>query len=143
MKTVKDLLKEKGDFVARIDQNDSCLNAIREMNMRRISYIVVMDKENVLGIFTARDVLKKLASLECDPESNLVKDAMTSPIVACRLETTLDECREVMSIKQINHLPVLEGKKLVGIITGQDLLYSEIKEQKETIEQLNVFIHST
>ncbi len=141
MKTVKDVLKHKGEFVACISKDSTCLTAIREMNMRRIGAVVVTENEKVIGVFTERDVLVNFASTDYNPTKTTVGEVMTTSVAFCKLDTTLDECREVMIMKRIRRLPVLEEEKLVGIITAGDLLASQVKQQQETIEYLNAYIH--
>ena len=69
-----------------------------------------------------------------------VSDVMTSPVAVCRLDTSLDECTEVMTRKRIRHLPVVSKGKLVGIVTSGDILAQQVVKHEETIEYLNQYL---
>ncbi len=134
---VKDILAKKGPFVASISRNDSVLEAAKEMNARRIGALVVTDGDNVVGIFTERDVMTRVVALQLDPVKTRVEQVMTCPVACCRPDSTLAECRQVMTDKRIRHLPVVENNKLAGIVTSGDVLAKEVAEQQETIDDLH------
>jgi len=133
---VKDILAKKGSFVASVKRNQTVLEAAREMNARRIGALVVTDADNVVGIFTERDVMTRVVALQLDPAATRIEQVMTCPVACCRPETTLDECREVMTTKRIRHLPVVDNGKLVGIITSGDVMAKAVDEQREKIDRL-------
>jgi len=133
---VKDILAKKGAFVASIGRDRSVLEAAREMNARRIGALVVVDGDHVVGIFTERDVMTRVVALQLDPGKTKIEQVMTCPVACCRLDTSLAECREVMTSKRIRHLPVVENNKLVGIVTSGDVLAKEVAEQHQRISDL-------
>ncbi len=137
MATVKDILHKKGAFVAPISKSHTVLAAAKEMNTRRIGALVVTDGDNVVGIFTERDILTRVVAAELDPGKTSVGQVMTSPVACCQLDTTLEECKEVMTRERIRHLPVVEQSELAGIVTSGDLLAHEAAQQKETINGLH------
>ncbi len=118
---VKHILAKKGWFVASIGKDQTILDAAREMNARKIGALVVTEAGNVVGIVTERDIMTKVVVPQLDPGKTTVKEVMTSPVACCRLDTSLDECREVMTDKRIRHLPVVEQGRLVGIVTAGDI----------------------
>ncbi len=134
---VKDILAKKGAFVASIGRDHSVLEAAREMNARRIGALVVTDGDNVVGIFTERDVMTRVVALQLDPGATKVEQVMTCPVACCRPDSPLAECREVMTSRRIRHLPVVENNKLVGIVTSGDVLAKEVVEQQERIDGLH------
>jgi len=141
MKLVKEILRKKGNFVATIDRDASCLKAVRDMNMRKIGSVVVKKEEKIVGIFTERDILVKLAANDWTPGTHTVEEIMSSPVAICRMDTTVEECRDVMTSKRIRHLPVIDEEgKLEGIISSGDILASEITHKEDTIEYLNQYI---
>ena len=141
MPTVKDILDKKGVTVASIDKNDSVLQSAQKMNDQHIGSLVVLDGDNVVGIFTERDVLTRVVAAGFDPQKITLGEVMTTPIACCRLDTSLEECRDVMTKKRIRHLPVVEENRLLGIITSGDIMAQRIDSHKETIQYLHEYIY--
>jgi CBS domain-containing protein len=133
---VSEILAKKGPFVASIGADQTVLEAAREMNARRIGSLVVTDGDNVVGIFTERDVMTRVVALQLDPAGTKVSQVMTCPVACCRPDTTLDECRAVMTSKRIRHLPVVDNGKLVGIVTSGDIMARHVAQQTEKISDL-------
>lgn len=140
MTAVQDILAEKGRFVACIQKSASVLEAAREMNARRIGALVAMDGDAIAGIITERDVLMKVVAAQRDPQIVTVADVMSTPVACCKPQTTVAECRGVMTSKRIRHLPVVDNGKLVGIITIGDIMAREVADHQETIEYLQQYI---
>jgi CBS domain-containing protein len=134
---VKNILAKKGSFVASISRTHTVLDAAKEMNARRIGALVVTDEDNVVGIFTERDVMTRVVALQLDPGKTRVEQVMTCPVACCRSDSSLAECRQVMTNKRIRHLPVVDENKLVGIVTSGDVLANAVEEQRETIDDLH------
>ena len=141
MATVQDLLDHKGSSVARVMKDQSVLDATVVMNDRRVGSVVVCEGENVVGIFTERDVLTRVVAAQLDPAATEVSSVMTSPLACCIPETTLDECKAVMTEKRIRHLPVVKDDRLLGIITSGDILAREKAKHKQTIKYLKQYIY--
>jgi CBS domain-containing protein len=140
MATVQSILMGKGAHVVSIGVADSALAAARLMNQRGIGGLVVTDGDRVIGIVTERDILRRVVATQRDPGATLVRDVMTAPVACCRPDTTLAECRGVMTNKRIRHLPVVDDKGLCGIVTIGDLLAHEVTEHEATIQYLNSYI---
>lgn len=134
---VKEILAKKGSFVASIEKGRSVLDAAREMNALRIGGIVVTEGDNVIGIFTERDIMTRVVALQLDPAATKVEQVMTCPVACCRPDSTLAECRGVMTAKRIRHMPVVDEGKLVGILTSGDILAKEVADQQEAIKDLS------
>ncbi len=143
MKTVRNLLDHKGRHVSSISAADTALEAAHRMNDQRIGSLVVIADGKVIGIITERDILTRIVAVERDPSATRVEEIMSHPVACCRLDTTVEECRSVMTVKRIRHLPVVEEGRLMGIITSGDILASEIQEHKTTIEYLNEYLYSS
>lgn len=140
MGLVKEVIDKKGAFVATISKSSNTLEAARKMNEHRIGALVVIENEQVIGIFTERDILTQVVAAQKDPQGCKVGDLMSSPVACCRLDTTTDECRAVMTRRRIRHLPVVEDGKLLGIVTIGDLTARQVKEHKDTIHYLTEYI---
>jgi signal-transduction protein with cAMP-binding, CBS, and nucleotidyltransferase domain len=143
MKTVKEVIAKKGEFVESIEKHSSVYDAAQRMNERKIGALVVTEKDSVIGIFTERDILQRVVAARGKPEDIRVGDVMTSPVACCKHSTTLEECTGVMTEKRIRHLPVVEEGRLCGIITSGDILAHRVTEHQETIEYLNQYIFGT
>ena len=141
MRTVRDVLSKKGPDVAAVCRTASVMEAARLMSDRRIGALVVTDGENVVGVFTERDLMNRVVAVQRPADVTQVGDVMTSPCACCRPETTLAECRDVMSAKRIRHLPVVEGGRLCGMVSTGDVLAAEAKNQETTIEYLHQYIY--
>lgn len=139
MPSVRDLLATKGTDVATIEPNKSILDAVTLMNDRRIGAVVVVEGEKVVGIFTERDLLTRIVGQK-DPATTLVGDAMTRKLAVCTHDTKIESCRSAMSRSKIRHLPVIEGGKLVGLISSGDILARELEAQAETIKYLHEYM---
>ena len=141
MKTVSDILKKKGNFVAAVKIKNTVLEATQEMNERRIGSVVVCDQDKVVGIFTERDILTRVVAAQLDPATATVDQVMTAPIACCTPDTTLEELKSVITEKRIRHIPVVEDDKLMGIITIGDILAQEKVQRIETIKYLKEYIY--
>ena len=140
MSTVQSVLSKKGGQVVTIGAGDTALMAATLMNERGIGGLVVLDGDRVAGMFTERDILRRVVAMRRDPAATPVRDVMTSPVAYCRRETTLDECRAVMTEKRIRHLPVVDESGVCGIVTIGDLMAHEVTDQEATIQYLNEYI---
>ena len=141
MATVKDILDKKNSSVASISKSNVVLDAAKKMNDSRIGSLVVTEGDNVVGIFTERDILTRIVAAGRNPGNTPVGEVMSAPVACCRRDTTLEECRAVMTQKRIRHLPVVEEKKLLGIITSGDILARKVDAHEETIRYLNEYIY--
>ena len=140
MAIVQSILGKKGGQVVSIGAGETVLVAASLMNERTIGGLVVTDGERVVGIFTERDILRRVVAQRKDPAATLVRDVMTAPVACCRPDTSLAECRSVMTEKRIRHLPVVERERLCGIVTIGDLMAQEVGEHQATIEYLQSYI---
>jgi CBS domain-containing protein len=140
MSTVQSVLAKKGGQVVTIGVADTALVAATLMNERAIGGLVVLDGGRVAGMFTERDILRRVVAMRRDPATTPVREVMTSPVAYCRRETTLDECRAVMTEKRIRHLPVVDEKGVCGIVTIGDLMAHDVTDQQATIQYLNEYI---
>lgn len=136
MPTVKDILAAKGRDVVSLTDTASVLDAARLMNERGIGGVAVMREGNMVGIFTERDVLRRVVAEHRDPAAMPLRDVMTERVVTCRPEATLDECIAVMTAKRIRHLPVVDDSGLCGMISSGDVLAFQLEDQQATIRYL-------
>lgn len=141
MAIVQSILSRKGREVVTIDALSTVLQAAELMNEKRIGGLVVHEGGRMVGIFTERDILRRVVATRRDPTATPVRDVMTSPVATCRPESALEECRSFMTEKRIRHLPVVDDGGLCGIVTIGDLMAQEAGEYEATIEYLSDYIH--
>jgi CBS domain-containing protein len=142
MTTVQRLLDSKGPGVWSVSPDDNVSGAIKEMAVKDVGALLVMDGDNPVGMFTERDYARNVFLKGKSSPETPVRDVMAKPIIFVRPEQTVDECMSVMTRKRIRHLPVLDDGVLVGMVSIGDLVKSVIEEQQHTIEQLEEYIHS-
>jgi IMP dehydrogenase len=140
MATVQDILGRKGGEVVTMVGGESALSAARLMNERGIGGVVVTEGDAVVGIFTERDVLRRVVAEQKDPAAVTLSDVMTSPVITCRPEARVEECMALFTEKRVRHLPVVDDDGLRGLITSGDLLAHQVQEQKDTIQYLNSYV---
>jgi len=137
MATARTILRHKGEEVITCGPAATVLEAAHVMNEHGIGSVVVTDGGKVVGVFTERDVLRRVVAEQQDPGTTKVRDVMTTPVITCGPDTRIDECRAVISARRIRHLPIVEGDKLVGIVTSGDIHAQHLREQQEAIDYLN------
>ena len=130
MATLGDLLATKGHGVIAVQPSDTVLRAANLMNDRNIGGVVVLDGDRLAGIFTERDVLRRVVAQALNPAATPVAEVMTSPVITCRPDLTLEDCAAIMTTRNVRHLPVQDGRELVGVVTIRDLLAYKVSEQQ-------------
>jgi len=140
MSTVADVLRKKGSDVATVTPEHSVLDAAKIMHEKHIGSVLVLDGDNIVGIFTERDLMNRIVAEGKDPNATIVKAVMTERITCCTPESTLDACRTAMSTNKIRHVPVVNEGKLVGIISSGDILARELKDSEESLRYLHEYL---
>jgi CBS domain-containing protein len=141
MAQVRELLERKGSHVLTIGPAASVLQAALLMNEHRVGALVVVDGGRVAGMFTERDVLMRVVAERRDPEATRVSEVMTTSVVCCSPDTTVDEARGVMRDRRIRHLPVADGDgRLLGLISIGDLNAQLQAAQEQTVFLLTEYI---
>jgi len=137
MATVQKILDHKGTSVVTCKPSDTVLDSARLMNEHGIGGVVVVDGGNVVGIFTERDVMRRVVATKMDPAATRLLEVMTTPVISCEPTTDMDECRAIVTARRVRHLPVVKDGKLLGVITSGDILAQQLREQQEALEYLN------
>ena len=131
------------DPIAWLTPDDFVIDAAMMMNTRHIGSILVLDDDrHVLGVFTERDVMRRIVAEHRDPDTTRLAEVMTSPVACAQPNTTTDEMRAVMREKRIRHIPVVDedDDRVVGMISIGDLNQAEINTQVQTIRYLQQYI---
>ena len=143
MATAQQLINVKGAAVASLPSTATVLEAAQLMNDRHIGSVLVIDRNRLVGIFTERDVLRRIVAEEKSPSTTTLKDVMTRQVACASAHTTLDEIRRAMREQRIRHMPVLDGSEVVGMISIGDLNKAEHDGQAETIRYLEQYMSVT
>lgn len=141
MTTVRQLLDQKGRNIWSIHPDATVFDAITKMAEKDTGSLVVMDGDELVGIITERHYARNVVLKGKTSPAIPVRDIMERRVAIARPEHTVEQCMTFMSEKRVRHLPVLEGKKPIGIISIGDLVKSLIGDQKFTIDQLEHYIH--
>jgi CBS domain-containing protein len=141
MTTVQQLLDQKGHKVWSVSPDDSVFDAIKLMADRELGSVLVVKDGALVGIFTERHYARNVFLKGLASPTTSVGNVMARRVICARPQQTVEECMAVMTEKRVRHLPVLDRKKLVGLISIGDLIKSKIADQKFTIEQLVDYIH--
>ncbi len=110
------------------------------MAERAVGSLLVMDAGKIAGIVTERDYARKVILLGRSSETTTVGEVMTTEVITATIAQTVKECMALMTEKRIRHLPVVEGDKVIGLISIGDLVQAIISDQQQEIEQLESYI---
>jgi CBS domain-containing protein len=142
MPTVHTVLQGKRSQVHTISSGATVAEAVQKMNDLRIGALVVKDGGHVVGIFTERDVLRRVVAQDRVPNQTIVAEVMTTDIVCCRPEHDVDEVGALMQERKVRHVPVIDGDNdLLGIVSMGDVNACHASSQASQIEFLNEYIY--
>jgi len=140
MLLVKHLLAEKGDRVFAIAPDEPVLAAVRMMADRYVGALLVMQGDELAGIVSERDYARKVILKGRSSADTPVRDIMTASVITVTPDDTTDTCMRICTEQHVRHLPVVEGKKVVGVLSIGDLVKAVISAQSREIEQLQRYI---
>jgi CBS domain-containing protein len=141
MTTVQQVLDSKGSDVLYISPDATVFDAIARMAERDVGSLVVMDGDELVGVLTERHYARNVFLKGRSSPKTLVREVMEEDVFIARPEQSVEQCMALMTDRRVRHLPVLEGKKLIGIISIGDLVKSIINEKEFIIDQLEHYIH--
>lgn len=137
---IKEVLASKGSEVFSVSPHATVAVAVAEMDSRGVGSLLVIADELPVGIITERDVLKRVVAARRDPEKTNVSEVMTREVVAIHPEATVADAMSLVDAKRCRHLPVVDGGKVVGIISSGDLAHWESRHHKVQIQHLVDYI---
>jgi CBS domain-containing protein len=140
MSTVRDLLARKGTNVVSVTPEQTVLDAAHLMNEKGIGGVVVMTGSTLVGIFTERDIMRRVVAATRDPATTVVGDVMTADCMTITADVQIAVCRAMMSSKRVRHFPVVHDGGLVGMVTSGDILAFEVLQAEAQIEQLEKYV---
>jgi len=137
-----DVLRTKGSVIHSVNPQATVLSAIQKMNQHKLGALVVMHRDRAVGMFTERDVLRRVVGEERDPASVTVAEVMTSDVICVGPMTDIDEISAIMQQRRIRHVPVCDvDQELLGLISIGDLNAFHASNQEAHIQFLNEYIY--
>lgn len=140
LKTVKQILEEKGHEIWSVSPDDNVYDALKKMAEKNIGALLVLEGEDLVGIISERDYARKVMLKGKSSMDTPVKDVMTPRVLYVRINQPIEDCMALMTDKRIRHLPVFDEDKLVGVISIGDVVKAIISHQEFVIEQLENYI---
>jgi CBS domain-containing protein len=141
-RTVEQVLARKPQRLLSVAPDASVFDALTLLARHDVGALVVIDGERLVGIFSERDYARQVVLQGKTSRETRVRDIMTPKVVCVRPGQNLQDCMVLMTERRIRHLPVLDHKKVVGVISIGDVVKEVIAEQQVMIEQLEQYIHS-
>eukprot|EP01041_Mallomonas_annulata_P019904 gene19904-39451_t len=136
MRPILELLEKQGGAIWSLSPGDSVYNALEMLADCNVGALMVMDGDKLVGVFSERDYTRKIALAGRSSKDTQVKDIMTAQVLTVTPKTSTDDCMALMSQNKIRHLPVVDGSKVVGMVSIRDLMDNIIQDRELTITQL-------
>jgi CBS domain-containing protein len=142
MSQVKHLLESKGSKVFSIAPDEPVLEAIKHMAEHRVGALLVMRGEELIGVVSERDYARKVILQGRSSSQTAVSDIMSDAPLTVAPDTDVFDCMRLCTDSRVRHLPVMDGQRVVGVISIGDLVKAVIDAQAEEIEHLQRYITS-
>jgi CBS domain-containing protein len=141
MNFVSQILKNKGNKIWSIAPDETAYKALQIMAEENLGCLLVIDKRKVIGIFTERDYARKVILKGKSSKTTPVSELMTKEVLFVDPGTSVENCMALMTEKCVRHLPVMDKKQLVGLVTVGDVVKQLIVDQKFKIQELERYLH--
>jgi CBS domain-containing protein len=142
MLSVQQLLDQKPKGIFSVAPDDPVLTAIRKMADHHVGALLVMSADKLVGIVSERDYARKVVLLGRSSTETKVEAIMTSKVITVTPKQDANDCMRLMTDRRIRHLPVVNGERVVGVLSIGDLVRAVIEEQERTIADLETYIRS-
>jgi CBS domain-containing protein len=142
MKNVQQILISKPEQIFSVTSATSVLDSLQKMTEKNVSALLIMDGEELLGIFTERDYARKIVLQGKSSKDTPIGEVMTKNPIVVQPTDSIEHCMQTMTAKHIRHLPVQSQGKVTGMISIGDVVKFIIDDQKQTISQLESYINS-
>jgi CBS domain-containing protein len=140
MGRVADILRAKGSVIYSIRSDATVYDAVKSMVSHNVGSLLVVDGEDVKGILTERDYLREIVVKGRTSRETFVREIMSVEVVCIEAERAVDECMAIMTERRIRHLPVVNGGRLVGLVSIGDLVKQRAAEREVEIRYLTDYI---
>lgn len=140
MLKMNEFFKQKSLYT--IQTGTKILDAVNYMAEHNVGLIPVLDNEKLIGVFSERDLMRRVIAKGLDLSETKVDDIMTKELILAKSDESYEACLMKMNEAKIRHILIIENEKLLGVLSMRDLLEIDISAKKETIEVLNNYIYS-
>ena len=140
MRTVRDILQEKGSTVYTVSPRSTVYEALQMMADKNVGALMVMEQDKTVGLISERDYARKIVLKGKFSRDVPVEEIMSREIVRIGPDEDVEGCMELMTDKRIRHLPVFENEQLIGIVSIGDIVKTIIQHKEEIIKQLENYI---
>jgi CBS domain-containing protein len=141
MKSARQVLESKPtQAIFSVLPGATVYSALQLMAEKGIGALLVIEHEKIVGILSERDYARKVILMQRSSRDTQVRDIMTSAVIYVRADQSTDDCMALMTKHRLRHLPVMDGDKLIGMLSIGDLVKDIISEQRFIIEQLEHYI---
>ncbi len=142
MPTIRDILRNKGPQVHTIPVTATVLEAVHTMNQHRIGSLIVMEDAAIAGMFTERDILRRVIEEQRRPSEIPISEVMTREVIYTTLDTSIEDASRIMKDLRVRHIPVADEQgRLIGIISIGDLNAFHASAQEATIHSLHDYLY--
>ena len=136
MATIQGILAANGSRAIILPLDTSVLQAVKVMAEVNVGAVIAGNDDEVLGIFTERDLLRRIVVLDQNPSTVLLREVISYPLRSCQSRDDLRTCAEILSKSHIRHLAVVEGGALVGLVSLRDILATELQHSREKLQTI-------
>ena len=141
MSGVREILQNRELF--HVEENDSVASVVRRMAEVRVGAILVLNGGQLRGVFSERDLMKRVVLEKLDPELTAVKNVMSTDIATIDESASLEDAMEAMHAHNCRHLPVTRGARVVAFLSMRDLMHHELERKTEELHQMRAYIHGS
>ncbi|MEY3447118.1 MAG: hypothetical protein RIR45_1873 [Pseudomonadota bacterium] len=142
MRPILELLKKRDAANWSLNPDDSVFDALQHMANHNVGAMMVMQQDRLVGVLSERDYTRKIALAGKSSRETKVKDIMTANVLTVSPQTRTRDCMALMSQNKIRHLPIVDGGKVLGMISIRDIMDDIIADHELTISQLQSYIAS-
>ncbi len=137
---ISEILSQKGSAVWSVSPEATVLEAIQMMADKNVGALLVTKDNHLLGVLSERDYTRKVVLKGRSSKDTPVRDIISGKVVSVSPDHTVEECMRLMTEHRIRHLPVVQGARILGVISIGDLVNSIISHQTSAIQQLETYI---
>lgn len=139
MKKIAELVTNREVYFVRTGQ--TIQEAADYMGKRNIGAVVVLEADRLAGIFSERDLMKRVVMQGLDPAKTKVEDVMTRELVSADADETYENCLRKMKQLNVRHLPIVRAGELLGLVSLRDLLMVDLDEKDHELKMMTAYIH--
>jgi CBS domain-containing protein len=137
---IRDLIKSQDTYQAEMSQ--TVLETVRAMVERNIGAVPVLHNGMLVGIFSERDLMRRVVAEGCDPRSTCLAEVMTQDPFTISMNEEIDNCMTIMRLHGFRHLPVCHDGQLIGMVSLRDILLHDLSEKDDEVRMMRAYIHS-